>query len=110
VARKKQEEKKSEDTRLTDYELIYIVNPDVADESLDSRVEAISQFISDRSGVVDEVDRWGKKRLAYPIKHFLEGNYVLTRFKISPARCKELDTNLKISEEILRHLLIKVSG
>jgi small subunit ribosomal protein S6 len=48
--------------------------------------------------------------LAYPIKHFLEGNYVLTRFKISPARCKELETNLKISEEIIRHLLIKVSG
>jgi small subunit ribosomal protein S6 len=110
VARKKQAEKQAEDTRLMDYELIYIVSPDVADESLDSRVEAVSQFIADRSGVVEEVDRWGKKRLAYPIKHFLEGNYVLTRFKISPARCKELETNLKISEEIIRHLLIKVSG
>ena len=110
MPRKKQEVKQAEDSRLSDYELVYIVSPEVADESLDNRVEAVSKFISGRDGTVDEVDRWGKKRLAYPIKHFLEGNYVLTRFKISPARCKELEANLKISEEILRHLLIKLSG
>jgi small subunit ribosomal protein S6 len=56
------------------------------------------------------VEKWGKKKLAYPIKHFLEGNYVLTRFKVSPAQCKELEANLKITEEVLRHLLIKSNG
>ena len=110
MPRKKQEVKQAEDTRLTDYELVYIVSPEVTDESLDNRVDTVSKFISGHNGTVDEVDRWGKKKLAYPINHFLEGNYVLTRFKISPARCKELETNLKISEEILRHLLIKLSS
>ena len=110
MPRKKREAKQTEDARLADYELVYIVSPEVADESLDNRVDAVSKFISGHNGTVDEVDRWGKKKLAYPINHFLEGNYVLTRFKISPARCKELETNLKISEEILRHLLIKLSS
>jgi small subunit ribosomal protein S6 len=110
VPRKKQEVTQVEDKKLEDYELVYVVNPEISDEALNSRIESIGQFISGRNGVVEEVDRWGKKKLAYPIKHFLEGNYVLTRFKISPAQCKELEANLKISEEVLRHLLIKVSG
>jgi small subunit ribosomal protein S6 len=110
VPRKRQKAQQVQDTRLADYELVYIVSPEVADEELDSKIEAISQFISGHSGVIAEVDRWGKKKLAYPIKHFLEGNYILTRFKISPAQCTELESNLKITEEVLRHLLIKVSG
>ena len=110
MPRKKQEVKQAKDTRLADYELVYIISPEVVDESLDNRVDTISKFISSHDGIVDEVDRWGKKKLAYPIKHFLEGSYVLTRFKISPARCRELEANLKISEEILRHLLIKSSS
>ncbi|OGO41388.1 MAG: 30S ribosomal protein S6 [Chloroflexi bacterium RBG_16_58_8] len=95
---------------MQDYELVYILNPDIAEEAMEARVGSISQFITGREGVVDNVEKWGKRRLAYPLKHFLEGNYVLTRFKISPSRCKELDANLKISEEILRHLLIRVGG
>ena len=110
MPRKKQVVKQVEDKRLEDYELVFIVSPEVTDESLDSRIDGISQFIAGKDGVISEVERWGKKKLAYPIKHFLEGNYVLTRFKISPARCKELEANLKISEEILRHLLIKLSS
>jgi small subunit ribosomal protein S6 len=110
VPRKKQDVEQLEDKRLADYELIYIVSPEVADEDLESRIEAVNQFISGRNGTVDEVEKWGKRKLAYPIKHFLEGNYILTRFKISPAQCKELESNLKITEEVLRHLLIKLSG
>ena len=104
---RKTEVAKIEDKRLLDYELIYIVSPELDDDALESRVEGISKFIAGRDGVVSDSQRWGKKKLAYPLKHFLEGNYVLTKFKISPARCKELEASLKISEEILRHLLIK---
>ena len=110
MPRKKQVVKQVEDTRLEDYELVFILSPEVAEESLDGRIDSISQFITGKNGIIDEVERWGKKKLAYPIKHCLEGNYILTRFKISPARCKELEANLKISEEILRHLLIRLNG
>lgn len=109
MPRKKQEQP-VEDKKLQDYELVYIVNPDVVDEELESKVDNISQFITGRDGVISEVEKWGKRKLAYSLQHHLEGNYVLTRFKISPARCKELEANLKISEEILRHLLVKVGS
>ena len=110
MPRKRQEVQEVEDKRLIDYEMVYILSPEVDDVALESKIESISQFISGRNGVVDEVERWGKKKLAYPIKHFLEGNYVLTRFKVSPAQCKELEANLKISEEVIRHLLIKLGA
>jgi small subunit ribosomal protein S6 len=109
VARKKPV-KKVEDTRLKDYELVYIINPEVADEALETRVNDISQFITGREGVISSVDKWGKKKLAYPLKHYLEGNYVLTRFRMSPSRCQELEASLKISEDVLRHLLVKTGS
>jgi small subunit ribosomal protein S6 len=99
-----------EDKRLQDYELVFIVSPELSEESLESKIEGINQFITGNNGVIAEVEKWGKKKLAYPIAHFLEGYYILARFKISPARCKELEANLKLSEEVLRHLLIKVRG
>ena len=103
----KKEAVKVEDKRLQDYELVYIVSPDVAEESLESAIDSVSQFIAGKDGVISSVEKWGRKKLAYPVRHCLEGNYVLTRFKLSPARCRELEANLKISEEILRHLLIR---
>jgi small subunit ribosomal protein S6 len=110
MAARKKEALKVEDNRLQDYELVFIVSPEVTDESLENKIDSVSQFVSSKDGVISDVERWGKRKLAYPLGHFLEGNYVLTRFKINPARCKELEANLKISEEILRHLLIKLSS
>ena len=110
MAVKKKEILKVEEKRPQDYELVFIVSPEVAEESLENTIGGISQFITGRDGVISDVERWGKRKLAYPIEHFLEGNYVLARFKISPARCKELEASLEISEEILRHLLIKVGS
>jgi small subunit ribosomal protein S6 len=109
VARKKREQK-VEDKRLQDYELVYIISPEITDDVLETRVNVITQFITGRDGVVAGVEKWGKKKLAYPIQHFLEGNYVLTKFKMSPARCKELEANLRISEDIIRHLLVKAGS
>lgn len=108
MAARKKEATNVEDKRLQDYELVFIISPEVADESLENTINGISQFITGKDGIVDNVERWGKRRLAYPVEHFLEGNYVLARFKLNPTRCKELEANLKISEEVLRHLLIKL--
>jgi len=110
MAARKKEIVKVEDKRFNDYELVFIISPEIVDEALEKKIDGVSQFITSRDGVVSDVERWGKKKLAYPLGHFLEGNYVLTRFKINPARCKELEANLKISEEVLRHLLIKLSS
>jgi small subunit ribosomal protein S6 len=110
MAARKKEALQVGDKRLQDYELVFIVSPEVADESLESKIESISQFITGKDGIISDIERWGKRKLAYPVGHFLEGTYVLARFKLSPVRCKELEANLRISEEVLRHLLIKLGS
>ena len=92
-----------------DYELIFIISPEVVEDKLDAAIESVSQSITGKGGIISEVEQWGKRRLAYPIKHFGEGSYVLVRFKMQPGRNKELEANLKISEDVLRHLLIKLT-
>ena len=101
---------KKEDKQLHDYELVVIISPEVGDESLDSVIDNVSRFITDNGGAVADVERWGKKKLAYPIKNSVEGSYVLTRFQLRPTLSKELEANLRISEEVLRHLLIRVGS
>jgi small subunit ribosomal protein S6 len=93
--------------KLQDYELVFILNPGMADEAVDSRIATVSEFVTTREGIVSDVQKWGKKKLSYPIKHFNEGNYVLAKFQMKPARAKELENNLRISEEVIRHLLVK---
>ena len=101
---------KAEDNQLRDYELVVIFSPQVVEEKFDATIDSVSQFITERGGTIADVERWGKKRLAYPIEHFMEGSYVLTRFSLKPALSKELEANLQISEEVLRHLLVKLSS
>jgi len=93
---------------LRDYELIVIISPDVPEEEVPANVDKIGEFITSKGGSITQVDRWGKRRLAYPIKHFKEGNYVLTKFKIEPAMTAELEASLRISEKILRHMLVRL--
>ena len=97
-------------TGLRDYELTIILKPDLDEAKLEARINAISQFITDKGGAVAEVQKWGKKKLGYPIKHSLEGVYVLFKCKLKPATGKELEENLRISEDVLRHLLIVVES
>ena len=101
---------KVEDERLRDYEMVLIISPEVVDEKFEGIIDNISRFITEKGGTISEVERWGKRKLSYTIKHFVEGNYVLTRFKLRPTLGKELEANLQISDEILRHLLVKLSG
>jgi small subunit ribosomal protein S6 len=93
---------------MRDYELVTIISPEEGDERVSDILDRIGKFISDQGGTVDEVNQWGKRKLAYPIKKFLEGNYILTRFKLEPKLIKELEAEIRASEEILRHLVVKV--
>ena len=110
MATKKKQTLEVEDKQLHDYELIFIVSPEVSDEALEITVDSVSRFITSKGGAISNVDRWGKRRLAYPLSRFSEGNYVLAQFKMSPVWSKELEATLQISEDVLRHLLIKLGG
>jgi len=97
-----------EGKQLRDYELVLIISPEVMEEKISATIDNITQFITGKGGVISDVEQWGKRKLAYPIKHFMEGNYVLAQFKLKPKLTKELTANLQISEEVLRHLLINL--
>ena len=86
--------------KLHDYEMVYIISPEVVEEKLDAAIDNVSQFITGKGGTVSEVERWGKRKLAYPIKHFMEGSYVLARFKMKTTTSKELEGKLQISDEV----------
>jgi small subunit ribosomal protein S6 len=99
-----------ESKQLRDYEMVLVISPEVAEEEFEAAIGNVSQLITDKGGTISDIERWGKRRLAYPIRHFVEGNYVLTRFRLGPAHGKELEANLRISEEVLRHLVVKLDG
>ncbi|HZU76936.1 MAG TPA: 30S ribosomal protein S6 [Dehalococcoidia bacterium] len=89
------------------YELVTILSPQLGEEELPAAVERINAFIASRGGEVTNVDEWGRRRLAYPIERFNEGNYFVTELTLDSARAAELEANLKISEDVIRHLLVR---
>jgi small subunit ribosomal protein S6 len=93
---------------MPNYELVLIISPEVADEDMPNVITKLSELIKKTDGSVDEVNQWGRKKLTYPIKRCAEGNYVLAKLKLKPASTKELDANLRLSGEVLRHLLVKL--
>ncbi len=95
---------------LRDYELVLVFNPELAEDGLDAAIGKVSQFITEGGGSLSTVEQWGKRKLAYPIGHSMEGSYVLTRFKLKPTLTKGLEKSLEISEDVLRHLLVNLSG
>ena len=99
-----------EDKQLRDYEMVLVISPEVTEEEFEATIDNISRFITGNGGIISDIERWGKRRLAYPIKNYTEGSYTLARFKLRPAFGKELEANLHISEEVLRHLLIKLGS
>ncbi len=91
---------------MNEYELLYIVSPRVPADEVNNAVERVSTLIRNAGGEVLSVDNWGRRRLAYPIRQYFEGSYVLTTMRMPPAGAAGLEATLVISEEIIRHLLI----
>ena len=95
---------------MREYELVIIISPDIDEDGVSKIIDKVGQYISNRGGVVDGTDKWGRKKLAYPISKFMEADYVLTRFKLEPNTIKELETEIAALGDILRHLVVKVGG
>ena len=90
-----------------DYEMVVILSPEVGDDVINERLERLNQNVSDRGGEVVEVNHWGRRRLAYPIGKHFEGNYVVSQIKLDPNEVPSLEGSLRISEEVIRHLIVK---
>ena len=90
------------------YELVYIVSPDATDDQvtdLHSQVDAIVQRLS---GELEKTENWGRRKLAYEIGRHKEGTYVLETINGSGELMKEIDRRLKVTDLIIRHLVVRV--
>ena len=90
---------------MTNYEVMFIIDPTLDDETKEKTVQ-IAQDIIAADGEVGKVDVWGMRKLAYPIQKKNEGYYVVIEFKANPTLPKELDRRMRISDNIIRHLII----
>ena len=94
---------------MQDYELVAIISPEIDEEGVSKIIDKLNQAINSRDGVVEEIKKWGRRKLAYPIRKFMEADYVLARFQLMPQSAKELEAEISASEDILRYLVVKVS-
>jgi small subunit ribosomal protein S6 len=88
------------------YESVFILAPELSEEERKSILEKFSDLIS-KSAALEGIDEWGKQKLAYPINYKTEGYYFLANFSCEPDFPKELERNFKITEGILKYLVIK---
>ena len=88
-----------------DYELGFILNPEVNEEQTSAILERIEKIVKNHDGQVVKVNQWGRRRLAYPIEHHRDGYYVFIDMMLTPETVLELDRTLKVSEEVMRHLV-----
>lgn len=94
---------------MNKYEVIFIAKPlEEAEAEVDPIVEFVSNLLTKNSCNIEKVDRWGKRHLAYPVKKQADGYYVLINFEADPATIKEIDRVLKIRDEVLKHLIVKI--
>jgi len=90
------------------YELVFIVQPLVDEDGLNALLARVQQYIEREGGQVSKVEPWGLRRLAYPIQDYWEGQYVLMHFGIEPSRVNPLDRAIRLTEGIIRHLIVQL--
>lgn len=89
------------------YELIYVLRPNLEDEAKAVALDKVKSII-EADGEVEKVDEWGNRRLAYEIEKLTEGYYVLINFKAATDVPKEIDRNLKIMDNVIRHMIVNI--
>ena len=86
------------------YEVLYVLNPNLTEEETQAIVEKVKTLI-EQNGTVDEMEEWGKRKLAYEINYLTEGYYVLVKFTSGPELPAELDRILGITDGVIRSLV-----
>ena len=92
---------------MNSYELLYILNNELADEAKVAVIEKLNAVVTANGGTVDNVDKWGTKRLAYPINYKSEGYYVLVNFTAPATLPDELERVMRITDAVVRFMIVK---
>lgn len=90
------------------YELGFIIPSSVSEADTQGVIDTVRGWIEASEGAVTKVDYWGRRRLAYPINDFREGYYVFLHIDVAPSHLRELENNLRLSDQVIRHLVIRL--
>ena len=92
---------------MYDYEIALIIRPEVEEEGQAALIERLGELLTSEGGEVADVETWGRRRLAYPIRNFTEGYYVMFEAKVDPTRFVDIERNMQYTEDILRYLVVR---
>ena len=95
-------------TAVRQYELIYIVSPETSDEGVADLHNQVEGIVGQFGGQIEKSENWGRRRLAYEIKNYKEGTYVLELINGPGDLVKELGRRLRVSDHVIRHLIVRV--
>ena len=89
------------------YEMLFFVDPTITNEARAGVMKRIEVALTENGGQVDNVDNWGKRKLAYEIDKLTEGDYTLVNFHADPTQIAELDRVLRINDAVKRHMIVR---
>lgn len=92
---------------MRSYEIMFIAHPDLDDASLTTLLEKAKGWVTSTGGQVTQVDLWGRRRLAYPIRKQSEGQYILMQTQMPPAGTSEVERNMRLTEQVMRFQVVR---
>ncbi len=95
---------------MREYETVFVLHPTYDEKEFEAEVQAVSDLITSSGGSIIEIDRWGRRRLAYDIKKVHEGIYTLLRYKSDAGVLKDLDRRFRMNERMLRYMTVISEG
>lgn len=93
---------------MTKYEMLYILDASLTDEAKEALIKKLEDLVTENGGVVEKTDRWGMKKLQYPINYKTEGYYVLMTFEAAKTLVVEIKRIVGITDGIIRRLITKI--
>ena len=92
---------------MNKYELLYIISSDLAEEQREALIKKVASMVEAKGGKVEGTDKWGMKKLAYPIKFKNEGFYVLMNVEMNPQEIDAMSKLMNITEGIIRQMFVR---
>lgn len=89
------------------YEVVYVIRPDLDEENTTAVIDRFADLVASQGGEMLKIDKWGKRRLAFEVKDFREGFYVIMHIDAEPQVADELDRVFKITESVIRHIIVR---
>ena len=94
--------------QLHEYEMMYIIRPELDEAAIAAAIAKVSGLVTANGGELVKAEPWGRRRLAYPIQQCRDGQYVLMQYKLDPKSVLEVERTLRISEDVIRYLVIRL--